>query len=162
MFERIASTALAAILLSTAVPAFAETMVKEVDVSVDLDSINNAKAAEHWTAISDDLENAIVGKLEGKIADDGVKISIDIDEVELANSFQSAMGIAESKLVGLVNITSATDNTAFDSYTLTVTYADATPFFAAGIDLATLTTNSKEYYDGMIATFADGVVKKLK
>lgn len=162
MFTRVSFAALATALLSTTVPAFAATMVKEVEVSVDLEAIQNAKAAEHWTAIADDLENVIVGKLTDRIAEDGVKISVDIDEVELANSWQSAMSVADSRLAGHVNVSHENDNTAFDSYDLSVTFDQAGPFFLTGTDLTTLTTDSKVYYDGMIEAFADHVVTNLE
>jgi hypothetical protein len=162
MFTRVISAAVATALLSTTVPAFAAIMVKDVDVSVDLVAIENAMAAEHWTDIADDLENAIVGKLTDRIAEDGARISIDIDEVELANSWQSAMSVADSKLGGHVNISHESDNSAFDSYDLIVTFEQAGPFFLPGTDLTALTTDSKVYYDGMIAAFADYVVTHLK
>jgi uncharacterized surface anchored protein len=162
MFKRIIPAALSAVLLSTAAPVFAATMVKEVEVEVDLEAIENASAAQHWTTISDDLETAIVAKLTDRIAEDGAKISVDIDEVELANSWQSAMGVADSKLMGRVNVTHESDNTVFDSYDLTVTFEQAGPFFLPGTDMTALTTDSKDYYDGMIAAFADHVVTNLK
>ena len=162
MFPRVLSAALATALLSTTVAAFAAVMVEEVEVSVDLDAIQNSKAADHWTAIADDLENAIVSRLTDRVTEDGAKISVDIDEVELANSWQSALNVADSRLAGHVNVTHQSDNTAFDSYDLSVTFEQAGPFFLPGTDLTTLTTDSKVYYDGMIAAFADNVVANLK
>ena len=162
MFTRVLSAALATTLLATSLPAIAAVMVREVEVSVDLEAIENAKAAAHWTAIADDLENAVVSKLMDRTSEDGAKISIDIDEVELANSWQSAMNIADSRLSGRINITHESDNSAFKSYDLTVTFEQAGPFFLPGTDLTTLTTDSKVYYDGMIAAFADYVVSNLE
>ena len=71
-------------------------------------------------------------------------------------------GTAQAKLVGGVAITSDTNNTKFDGYTLTITFDQAGAFFPAGTDLTTITTDSKEYYDAMVAAFADGVVRSLK
>lgn len=162
MFRKIIATTLMATLLGTAVPAFAVSMIKEVDVSVDLKAIENPKAAAYWTAISDDLENAIVALLTERIAEDGAKISVDINEVELANTFQSAMNIADSKLVGNVTVTHDNNNTVFDAYELTVTVAEASPFLPEGTDLAMIKTDSKEHYDAMISAFAARVVADLK
>ncbi|MEZ5779794.1 MAG: hypothetical protein R3E44_15670 [Paracoccaceae bacterium] len=162
MFRKVAMSALTAAILAAAFPAASQTLVKEVEVEADIEALQNAPAAAHWTAISDDLENAIVARLVGMTADDGVKISVDIDTVELASSFQSAMGTAESKLKGRVNVTSDTDNTKFDTYDLTVGFEQAGPFFLPDTDLAAITTDSKEYYDAMITAFADSVVQRLR
>ncbi|MCI2394466.1 hypothetical protein [Aliiroseovarius sediminis] len=151
---------LTATMLSTA--AFADTtMVKEVNVDVEMEDLENATAAAHWTMISDDLENAIVERLVDRIDDEGVRISIDVNEVELANTLQSAAGVADSSLSGRVKIISPNDNSKFNTYDLTVTFAQAILFFPEDLDVSALTTNSKEYYDGMIAAFAEHVVKRL-
>jgi flagellar hook-associated protein FlgK len=122
----------------------------------------NAKAGEHWASLADDLQNAIVARLADLIAEDGAKVSFEIDSVELANSLQSAAGTASSKLVGQVNISHDTDNTKFDSYELTVTFEQAGPFFLPNTDLTAISTDSKDYYDAMIAAFADHIVTKLE
>ncbi|MBC7139990.1 MAG: hypothetical protein H5U17_14955 [Defluviimonas sp.] len=148
-----------ALALSPAAPAFAQTEVKEVEVSIDLAAIDNAQAASVWSNIATDLENAIVARIADQVDDDGVKISIDINEVELANSFQSAMGIAESRLAGRVNISSETDNSKFATYDLEVSFDQA--YLPAGTDVTVLTIESPVYYAAMIEIFADRVVEKL-
>ncbi|WP_347311439.1 hypothetical protein [Defluviimonas sp. SAOS-178_SWC] len=153
---------LAGLVIATAAPVFAETIVREVEVTADIDAIRNTQAATHWTKLSDDLENAIVSDLVGRTGEEGAKILVDIDEVELANSFQSAAGTAESRLVGDVAVTHDSDNTKFDAYELTVTFEQAGPFFLPGTDLSTITMDSQEYYNAMIAAFADHVVRNLK
>lgn len=145
----------------SAAPSFAEITVREVDVTVDMEAIQNEKAAAHWATLADDLENAIVANLVGKTDDKGSKITVDLNELELANSYQAATGIAESRMVGDVIITHDSDNSKFDNYELSVTFADAGPFFAPGTDLTKITSDSKEYYDAMISAFADHIVKKL-
>ncbi|MCB2117003.1 MAG: hypothetical protein KDE00_12065 [Rhodobacteraceae bacterium] len=152
----------AALLAAPAVPAFAETMVREVQVTADMSAIQNTKAAEHWAHLSDDLQNAIMADLVGKTGETGSKIVIDIDEVELSNTLQEVTGTAESRLVGDVAVTNDVDNTKFDAYELTVTFEEAGPFLVAGTDLSALTTDSQEYYDAMVAAFADHVVRNLK
>ncbi|MCV2872646.1 hypothetical protein OEZ71_10105 [Defluviimonas sp. WL0050] len=163
MFNKTTRGILTALILSaTAMPVAAETIVREVEVTADMDALQNAEAAERWTHLADDLENEIVANLVGMTGEEGAKVLIDIDEVELANSFQSAMGVADSRLVGDVAVTHDSDNTKFDAYKLTVTFEQAGPFFLPGTDLTAITTDSQEYYDGMIAAFADYVVQKLK
>lgn len=162
MIRKYAFVTLASLAASVALPVTAETIVREVEVSVDMEALQNTNAAAHWTSLADDLENAIVGALVGQTGEEGAKVSVDIDEVELASSFQSAVGVADSKLIGDVAVTHDSDNTKFDNYELTVTFEQAGPFFLPGTDLSAITTDSAEYYDAMVAAFADHVVQKLK
>ncbi|MDD8022477.1 MAG: hypothetical protein PHX82_05155 [Paracoccaceae bacterium] len=147
---------------ATATPLWAEVMVRDVEVTTDLDALQNEKAAAHYAHLSDDLERAIIADLDGKMGETGSTITIDIDEVELANSFQAQLGVADSHLTGSVGVSHDSDNSKFDAYTLSVSYEDAGPFFAPGTDLTKIMTDSQEYYDAMIAAFADHVVQKLK
>ncbi|MCU9850226.1 hypothetical protein OEZ60_19740 [Defluviimonas sp. WL0024] len=162
MRNKLGIAILASAAFAAGAPTSAETIVREVEVTADMDALQNPEAAERWTHLADDLENAIVAKLVGKTGEEGAKVSVDIDEVELASSLQSAAGVAESKLVGDVAITHDSDNTKFDNYQLTVTFEQAGPYFLPGTDLAAITTDSQEYYDAMIATFANHVVQKLE
>lgn len=162
LMKFIATTLTASLLMSVAPVSAAPTMVKNVDVSVDLTAITNVKAADYWTKVSDDLESAIISGLVDRIAEDGAEISVDIDELSLASSFESAANLADSKLVGKVSVKQDRDNSVSDNYTLTVSMADAGPFFPAGTDMTALTSDSKERYDAIIAAFASRVVANLK
>lgn len=153
-------TLAAAMLASTAL-AQDLTMVKEVEVEADLSAVQNPRAAEYWTDIADDLENAIVARLTDRIAEDGVKISVDISEVELANTFENLTNIADTRMVGQVNVTSETDNTAFNSYELTLSVEQALPYFPPGTVVTAITVENRDYYSGMIEGFAQAVVDRL-
>lgn len=144
-------------------PAFAadDTMVKEIDVAIDLPAITNPAAAQRYTNIADDLKEAIAARLVDRLADEGVKISVDISEVELSSSFTEAVGAADTRLVGAVNITDEKDNSNFKSFELTVNVNQAKLFFPAELDITTLSASSDDFYRSMIAAFADGVVTKL-
>lgn len=162
MFRTGLATALAGALLATAAFAGSPTEVTSVDVSIDLTAITNPKAAAYWTTVSDDLEGAIVARIVARntdqIANDGVKISIsvDISELALSNSFQSAFDIEQSTLVGDVEITK------LEPFELSVSFDQASLFLPEGYDLAQVTSDSKEYYTAMIGAFADAVVKHLE
>ncbi len=143
--------------------AFAQdTMVQEVNVTADITSISNAEAASFWSNTATDLQNAILGRLVDRTAEDGVKIIVDIDELSLANSFQNRLNLEDAVLVGSVNVTSDTDNTKFDTYELTVTALTAQAFAADGTVLEGAFTDTPEYYAALISAFADGVVTRLK
>lgn len=162
MTRMFAITGLAVLTLGTA--GFADTLptVKSIQVDAELGSIENPAAAAYWTTISDDLENAIVAQLTDRIADDGVKVTIDLEEVSLSGGFAEAANLAETRLVGDVTMTHDSDNTRFGTYQLTVDINAAKPFIPEGMDVTTIPADSKVYYDAMIATFADGVVQRLK
>lgn len=154
-------SAAAAGLMIGAGPVLAATMVKDVNVEIDLDAINNPAAAAYWTSAADDLENAIVARLTDRIADDGLSISVDINELELANSFQTALNVADSRLEGQVKMSSEADATLMKTYDLTVTFDQATLFMPEGADLAAITSDSRDYYNAMLNAFADKVVENL-
>ncbi len=158
MFRKIALSGIAALTLTTA--ALAAT-VKSVDVEIELDAIENPKAAAYWTSIADDLETAIVARVTDQIDDDGVEVKIDLEEVSLSSGFEEELGLANTRLVGDV-VMDHSDNSRTDRYQLTVDVNAATPMIPAGIDVVTLPADSRVYYDAMIAAFAQGVVDRLK
>ncbi|NEX45661.1 hypothetical protein [Pseudotabrizicola algicola] len=139
-----------------------DTTVREVAVTADITAISNAEAASFWSNTASDLQNAIVARLVDRTAEDGVRISVDIDELSLANSFQNQLGLEDAVMVGMVNVSSETDNTKFDTYELTVTALTAQAFAVDGTVLEGAFTDTPEYYAALIAAFADGVVTRLK
>lgn len=160
MFRDILAASRTTTVLATA-PTFAATVVKEVEVNPKLDAIENTTAGQRWATHSDDLEDAIVTRLVDRISDEGGKVRVDIESVELASSLQSAVGAAEPKPTGRVVVT--TDNATVISrvYDFSVFFAQAGPFFLPGTDLTAIATDRGEYCDGMIAAFEDHVVQGL-
>lgn len=143
--------------------AFAQpTPVQEVKVTADITAIDNAEAAKYWTNVATDLQNALLARLVDRTADKGSKISIDIDELSLANSFQNKLGLEDSLLAGSVAITSDVDNAKFDGYELAVSAKAAQAFSKDGQPLAGSLSDAPQYYDALINAFADGVVSRLK
>lgn len=90
---------LAAALLGAAMtlPALAladAPMIKSIDVETSLNDLSNAEAAAYWKSLDTDLETAIAAQLVGRLGDEGMDIKIDMNEVALANFFQSEIGRA--------------------------------------------------------------------
>jgi hypothetical protein len=155
------TTAVAFLTAATALNA--ASMVKEIEVTADLTAIENPQAATYWTDVADDVENAIVARLTNRIADDGVSIKIDLSEVELSNSFQEALNVADTKMVGTVNVKpQEPGDGGFNSYELTVNINQALAFMPEGTDVTKLSQDSKEYYVAMVNAFADAVVVRLE
>lgn len=145
-----------------ATSATAMTPVGSVSVDVDLAAIQNERAATYWTDIADDLETALVARLTDQLSEDGASVSIDIDELSIANTFESTFGWEESFLTGDVLIADVNDQSAYENYTLKVSFEQAIVYMPENVDLSTLATDSPHYYQSMIAAFADNVVEKLK
>lgn len=161
MIRSILAATLAGTLMAGTALADANTRVREVNVEADISAIQNPAAAAYWTNVADDLENAIVARITDRTADDGVKISIDISELELANAFENVTNVADTKMAAQINVTSETDNTDFSSYELTVSVEEALPFFPPGTTVVMVTRDTPEYYRAMVDAFADAVVKRL-
>lgn len=161
MMQRTMTATLAALFLATTALAQDPTTVREVDVDVDLTAIQNPQAATYWTNVADDLENAIVARITDRTDPKGVKISIDIEEVSLASMYENLTDLADTQMVGQVNVTSDTDNTKFNSYELSVRVEEALPFFPPGTVIATVVRDTPEYYRAMVEAFAESVVKRL-
>lgn len=152
----IAGAALALPLAATA----QDLTINEIDVTVDLTAVQNPAAADYWGQLEGDLEGAILGRLTGQIDDnDGADLEIDISEVELANGFTEAMGLADAMLKGVVKQTHDTKNNRFNTYELTVDVRTALP---ADFDWSASNIDTAAVYSAMVETFADHVVRNIK
>jgi hypothetical protein len=151
-------------LLMASAAAYAQDLptVKSVDVTVELEAIGNEKAAAYWTTIADDLETAIVERITNQIADDGVDLTVDIEEVSLSNGFDEVLGLADTRLAATVQQKSETDERRSRTYDLSLDVNASLPMMPADVDLASLPTDTRVYYDAMIAAFAEEVVKRLE
>lgn len=157
MFRIALATATIVTLMSSA--ALAATMIKEIDARVDLAAIENQGAAERFANIEGDLESALAVRLVERIAEAGVRVIIDVSEVELSNAFLESVALADTRLVGDVRILDGDDEV--DAYKVTVNIDQARVFFPADLDVVTLTPSSDTYYDAMIAAFATTVAERL-
>ncbi len=144
--------------------ALAETEIRSVEVTADLDAIGNERAAQYWTDIADDLETAIVSRITDQIVETGgASISVDINELSLASAFQENFGIEDTTLVGQVSILNLQDQSEREFYELTVSYDQALNFFPTTDGaVVTVSMSDKEYYNGMIEAFAENIVAKLQ
>lgn len=158
-----AKTLITTVALFAATSALAQdAMIKEVDVTTEITAIGNESAATYWATLDADLESAILARLVDRIGENGTTISIDIDELSLANSVQNKLGLEDAVLVGQVGISNMSDNSVADGYELTVTAKTAQAFAPDGTVLEGGFTDTPEYYTALVAAFADGVVSRLK
>ena len=161
MFYKCVAPALLGILLSSVAFAGPDGMVKEIDVTIDLPAVTNPAAALRYGNIAMDLKAAMLARLTDRIAEEGMRVTVDISEVELSNSFQEDLGLGDTRLVGAVKVSDENDNSHFDAYELTVNVEKLRTYYPAELDLTTLTASSDAYYTAMVDAFADGVVERL-
>ena len=149
-----------AIALTAAMPAFAQDRVQEVDVTFDIEAVQSRDAASFWSNLSGDLETAIMERVSDRIAeDDGYSILIDVNEVDMSNSFQSALG-KDSTIVAGVRMKNE-DMTKEEYYNLTVRLEEAGNFEFMPDGTLVQTVPVEEAYAAMIDAFADNVVTHL-
>jgi hypothetical protein len=140
----------------------ADPTVKEIDVTVELDAVENRAAAKYWGTLEVDLEAAILAHITSRIAEDGANLIIDVEEVELSNGFTDATGMADTRLVANVKQTHDTDNSRFEAYDITVDVGQVLPLMPEGTDVTRITADTREFYDAMVRAFAAAVVKRIK
>ena len=161
MPRKVLALVFSAMLLPAAPALAAPEPVSDVRVAVDLGAVTNTAAAQRFATLDTDLKNALMTRLVDRIGPDGLKIEIDISEVELSNFYQEAVNAADTRLVGQVNVSHLTDNTDFASYELAVGVNDVTPFASASETQMTAAESTDRYYAALIAAFADAVVARL-
>ena len=74
--------------------------VSDVRVAVDLGAVTNTAAAQRFATLDTDLKNALMTRRFDRICPDGLKIDIDISEVDLSNFYPAAVNAADTRLVG--------------------------------------------------------------
>ena len=161
MLKLILSATAATLLLSTATFAGPEDMVSKIEITIDLPAVTNKAAALRYTNISGDLKDAIAALLVNRISDVGMELFIDLNEVELSNSYSEIVGSADTRLVGDVTVSDAANNANSKGFTLTIDVNQARTLFAPDLDVTTITAGSDAYYQAMIAAFAANVVMEM-
>lgn len=162
MKRLLTGTALALSMLAMPVLA-ADMKIKDVEVKADVGSIQNAQAAQYFGNLPTDLKAAIAARVADRAttsqSESGATISVDVNEVELSNTFQNITNLASTKLEGNVNVFEG--GTALRSFTLAVSVEQAAAFFPEGTDLQALTLDTPVYYQAMVNAFADAVVQRI-
>lgn len=163
-FKMIRETMFAAIVVAAAASiAYAKVdTISAVDVTADLSTVQNQKAAAYWANLEVDLENAIAERLVGRIDPAGPAITVDISEVELANGFERAFNLADAVLAGQVKLRAENTNAADRTYDLKVSLESAQGTVSADGTTVTFTTmDTPVAYTTLVNAFAESVVGAL-
>lgn len=160
-FSRILATS-ALVLLPLSAFAAGPVMVKSVEVDVALADVTNAEAATRFANIKTDLENAIAARLVDRTDEEnGVKITVDISEIELSTGFTEVFNMADLRLAGTVQVFGTADNPDSTRYDLVVDVDAAKAYFPEGTVLADLSADSSVYYETLVTAFADTILLNL-
>lgn len=152
---------LAATLATGAYAADGPLMIKDIQVTADLSAFKNTAAAGQWANLEADLETAIAQDVIGRTSDDGATIFVDITEIEVASMLQTIISSAKTQLVGDVKIGTGDNHDKYGEYNLTVAVDGSALTFPKDTDLSVMAANSKPFYDQVIQTFSEAVVKRL-
>lgn len=164
MFRILASTALSATLI--ALPVFAaEKKVEDISVTAKVSAIQNAQAAQYFGNLEPDLRAAIATRLADKMtsgqSEKGVIVSVNVQEVELANSFQNLTNLANTQLNANVSVQDDATKTSLQDFNLTVSVEQIIRYLPEGTDPAVLTLDTPVFYQALVNGFADAVVERL-
>ncbi|MFN4172593.1 MAG: hypothetical protein ACK4GW_12655 [Pseudorhodobacter sp.] len=161
MFRKFAAMTATALLLGGTAMAQDQLTVSEIAVAADLTAVTNPAAAAYWANLATDLEAAIASRVAEQIAEDGTRITVDISEIELSSGFESALGLADTRLVGQVRMDNEANPTRFSVFELTVDVNQVIPTLPEGTTLDQVTADTDAFYRTMVDAFAQAVVDRL-
>lgn len=164
MLSKILPSAVLAAALAApfALPAQAQQYADRIEVGVTAAEITSAEAATRYANVSDDLTAAIADALAVSNLDNGVRITVDLDEVVLTDSFSRAPGATASSLMaGTVSVERQEATGSQRKFNLAVTSDQVMPYMPENANVTVLEPSSDAVYDAVIKTFAAAVVANL-
>lgn len=158
------STALAVVLFALPVNA-ADKKVEDIVVTANTSAIQNPQAAEYFGNLGPDLESAIAALLVDKMtsgqSEKGLKVSVNVQEVELANSFETLTNLASTRLDANVGVFDDEIQTSLQDFAIEVSVEQMLRYMPEGTDPATLTLDTPVFYQALVKGFAAAVVERL-
>lgn len=148
----------ASLAASTALFAQETTMVRSIDVNVELDDVD-ANALEYWPDIAADLATALEARSMPFRAEDGVDISVQLEEISLSGS-RILTGEGEfNHLEGWVYFREAGEEVPFEQEEIVL---DATTLHA-GVSPEGITVPGRPvFYSALVDAFAIATLERLQ
>jgi hypothetical protein len=137
--------------------AMAPTAVSAISVSTDLQSIGNAESVRYWQTLNSDLEAALVTQFVDRIDPSGAVISVDVDEIALANAYSSRFQDEDSRLAGRVVLSDPFTGEVTQTYDVTASTREAASLLSGTAGVVTISPDSDEFYAALVQAFARGV-----
>lgn len=153
-FALLTASALALAACSSEPEAPTRQPISQIDVITDLSAVGNQQAVNYWTNLSTDLKTALANQFVNDIAPDGARVTVDVDELSLANSYTANFG-ENSTLSGVVTVTDMR-GAALGTYNVSATSSQAMANMNAEPGQR-ISPNSTEFYQSLVTAFARGV-----
>lgn len=134
--------------------------VGSLDVDVETGAAQGVAAANRITIVDDDIEAAITRRIEERLSGAGIIVSVDLDRIEVATSFDALQGRDTSVISGQVQLMDVRSVPVDKSFEVTATAAQVNaPSFDP--DVTVLPAGSASFYDAMVEAFALGVTQTI-
>lgn len=134
--------------------------ISAIDVNTDLGSIGNAESVRYWQSLDEDLEAALAAAYLGRIDPAGAIISVDVDEISLANAFSTQFQGEDARLTGQVVVTDPVSGESSGVYNVAASASQAQSLLV-GTGVTTVSPTSDEFYAAVVEAFARGVVQAV-
>lgn len=136
--------------------------ISDINVTSDVQSIGNADAVAYWQTLPSDLETALAAELVDSISAEGAVMTVDVDEISLADAFSSGFAGAGSQLRGRVVLTDPNNENLLGTYDVVATASQAASYLPASEGTVTISPTSTEFYAAVVRAFASGVATTVR
>lgn len=151
---------IAALLGSTSLAYAIE--ISEVDVTADLTTIEDARAAEFWNTLEADLESAVLARIADDISEDGARLVLNIESFAIADAPSGGFTVDSAALNGRVHVVDLNNNANFDSYELNVSLQGLSITDETGAPMIVADMPEDVAYRTLVDAFAEHVADRLE
>lgn len=131
----------------------------DIDVTVELDDVENANALSYWPTIEADLERVMTERVASMYAPDGVDIDVSVTEISLSGSKLLENGGEFNTLQGWIYVRDENNGNLLDSFNIKLRAETGQVGWQDG---AVKLPEMQAFYDTLIETFAERTVKRVQ
>ena len=136
--------------------------ISTINVTTDLQSIGNAESVRYWQSLDQDLEAALATEFLGSIDPQGALLTVDVDEIALANAYSAGFGGEDSRLAGQVALADPVTERITQVYTVSATSREAASMLSGADGVVTVSPDSDAFYEALVQAFARGVAQAVR
>lgn len=134
--------------------------VSEIKIIADLHSIGNRQAVNYWSTLGTDLKAALASEFVADISPSGAVLTVDVDELSLANAYTSKFAGENSTLRGLASLNK--DGKLVASYNVTASSSQALQYMPPQKAGVVVSPDSADFYAALVSAFAHGVYEAVQ
>ena len=136
--------------------------ISTINVTTDLQSISNAESVRYWQSLDEDLEAALATEFLGSIDQQGALLTVDVDEIALADAHASQFGGEDSRLAGQAALADPVTEEIIQVYDVSATTREAASMLSGTDGVVTISPDSDEFYSALVQAFARGVAEAVR